>query len=130
MVTEPLLRESLFGPRPAAEVILAECQGEAAGFAVFFPNFSTFVGRPGIYLEDLYVRPTLRGQGVGRALLVELARLAKERGCARLEWSVLDWNTPAIGFYQRLGAVPMNEWTVFRLTGRALEQLAEAKTET
>jgi GNAT superfamily N-acetyltransferase len=128
VVTESQLRESLFGLEPAAEVILADCDGEPAGFAVFFRNFSTFLGQPGIYLEDLYVRPALRGQGVGRALLAALARLAKERGCGRLEWSVLDWNESAIGFYKRLGAVPMNEWTVFRLTGAALEQLAEEGT--
>jgi GNAT superfamily N-acetyltransferase len=116
----------LFGPHPYAEVILAESgAGESAGFALFFHNFSTWTGKPGIYLEDLFVRPALRGQGHGKALLVELARLAVERGCGRLEWSVLDWNEPSIGFYRALGAVPMDEWTVFRVTGEALTQLAQ-----
>jgi GNAT superfamily N-acetyltransferase len=115
----------LFGPRPYAEVILAETEsGESAGFALFFHNFSTWAGKPGIYLEDLFVRPPFRGQGHGRALLAELARLAVERGCARLEWSVLDWNEPSIAFYKALGAVPMDEWTVYRLSGNTLERLA------
>lgn len=119
------LRQHLFGPRPYAEVILAETDaGESAGFALFFHNFSTWKGKPGIYLEDLFVRPELRGAGYGKALLVELARLAVERGCARLEWSVLDWNEPSIQFYKALGAQPMDEWTVFRVTGEALEGLA------
>jgi GNAT superfamily N-acetyltransferase len=108
-----------------AEVILAETDdGGSAGFALFFHNFSTWLGRPGIWLEDLFVRPDLRGQGHGRALLVELARLAKERGCGRLEWSVLDWNEPSIAFYRGLGAEAMHEWTIYRLTGRALDELA------
>ena len=115
----------LFGPRPYAEVILAETdEGESAGFALFFHNFSTWTGKPGIYLEDLFVRPRFRGHGYGRALLVELARLAVERGCARLEWSVLDWNEPSIAFYRALGAVPMDEWTVYRLSGDTLKRLA------
>ena len=119
------LRNHLFGPRPYAEVILAETDsGESAGFALFFHNFSTWEGKPGIYLEDLFVRPSLRGHGYGKALLSELARLAVERGCARLEWSVLDWNEPSIQFYKALGAVPMDEWTTYRVTGPALQTLA------
>ena len=117
--------QHLFGPHPYAEVILAETDaGESAGFALFFHNFSTWTGKPGIWLEDLFVRPALRGHGYGKALLVELARLAVERGCGRLEWSVLDWNEPSIGFYKALGAVPMDEWTIFRVSGPALEKLA------
>lgn len=124
-MTEERLRTALFGPRPYAEVVIAEGEGgEALGFALFFHNFSTFLGLPGIYLEDLFVRPAHRGGGTGRALLAYLARLARERGCGRLEWSVLDWNEPAIGFYRRLGAEPNDEWTVYRLTGDALERLA------
>ena len=119
------LRQSLFGERRVAEVLIAAKRGEPLGFALFFHNFSTFVGRPGIYLEDLYVRPAARGSGIGKALLVRLARIAVERGCGRLEWAVLDWNEPAIGFYRRLGATAMDEWTVFRLTGAALEDLAQ-----
>lgn len=117
------LRTALFGERPYAEVIIAEYDGKPAGFALFFHNFSTFVGRPGLYLEDLFVLPEHRGCGIGAALLRHLAAVALERGCGRFEWSVLDWNEPAIGFYRRLGAEPMNEWTVFRLAGDALEQL-------
>lgn len=123
VANESLLAEHLFGERPAAEVLIAEIGGEAAGFALFFTSFSTFLGRPGLYLEDLYVRPAQRGQGVGAALLQTVARLALERGCGRLEWSVLDWNTPAIGFYRALGAEPMDEWTTYRVTGAALERL-------
>ena len=122
--TESLLRETLFGPRPAAEVLLAYHDADCIGFALFFPNYSTFLAKPGIYLEDLFVRPHARGKGAGIALLRELARLARERGCGRIEWSVLDWNEPSIGFYRKLGAVPMDDWTVFRLTGDALERLA------
>lgn len=118
------LRQSLFGARPAAEVIIAQLDGEPAGFALFFTSFSTFLGRPGIYLEDLFVRPAYRRRGIGEALLARLAALATERGCGRLEWAVLDWNEPAIGFYTRLGARPMDEWTVFRVTGPALSQLS------
>ena len=125
VATEEALRQHLFGERPVAEVVIAEDGGEPAGFALFFHSFSTFLGRPGIYLEDLYVRPEFRGVGIGRALLVRLARLAKERGCGRLEWSVLDWNEPAIGFYRDLGASPVGGWTVYRVTGEALEGLAE-----
>ena len=118
------LRRHLFGSRPYAEVVLAEIgDGASAGFALFFHNFSTWEGRPGIYLEDLFVRPEFRGQGYGKALLAELARLAVERGCARLEWAVLDWNEPSIQFYRALGAVPMDEWTTYRLAGDALTTL-------
>lgn len=128
VATEDDLRRTLFGDRPAAEVvILDESAGdgsEAAGFALFFHNYSTFLGRPGLYLEDLYVRPEARGKGYGQLLLSHLARLAVERGCGRMEWWVLDWNEPAIGFYRKLGAVAMDEWTVFRLTGAELEELA------
>jgi GNAT superfamily N-acetyltransferase len=120
---EALLREHLFGPRPFAEVLLAEEAGAVVGFALFFHNYSTFLGKPGIYLEDVFVKPEQRSQGHGKALLQAVARLAVERGCGRLEWSVLNWNEPAIGFYQSLGAVPMNEWTVYRLTGAALQRL-------
>jgi GNAT superfamily N-acetyltransferase len=124
VATEGLLRESLFGERRGAEVLIACCKGAPAGFALFFHSFSTFLGRPGIYLEDLYVKPKFRGRGIGRALLAHLARLAKERGCGRLEWAVLDWNEPAIKLYKSIGAVPMDEWTVYRVTGEALETLA------
>ena len=124
VTTEDGLRETLFGSRPYAEVLIAELDETPVGFALFFHNFSTFMGRPGIYLEDLYVRPEARGQGAGKRLLAELARLACERNCARLEWCVLDWNTPSIEFYHRQGAVPMDEWTTFRVTGQALQDLA------
>jgi GNAT superfamily N-acetyltransferase len=124
VATEEGLRDTLFGPRPYAEVVIAEVAGEAAGFALFFHNYSTFLGRPGIYLEDLYVRPEMRGGGTGRTLLAHLARLAVERGCGRLEWWVLDWNEPAIRFYRQLGAQPMDDWTVFRVAGDALTRLA------
>ena len=123
-MTEELLDTALFGQRPYAEVVLAEDGGRPAGFALFFHNFSTFLGRPGIYLEDLFVLPEHRGSGIGRMLLAHLARLAVERGCGRLEWAVLDWNRDAIGFYERLGARPNSEWTVYRLTGEALSSLA------
>ncbi len=122
-------RGHLFGPRPYAEVILAETpEGASAGFALFFHNFSTWEGKPGIWLEDLFVRPELRGHGYGKALLSELARLALERGCARLEWSVLDWNEPSINFYRALGAKPQDEWTTYRMTGPALTTLASTAT--
>ncbi len=124
--TEADIRNSLFGPRPYAEVILAKSDGQTVGFALFFHNYSTFLGRPGIYLEDLFVLPDFRSQGIGRALLAALARLAVERGCGRLEWSVLDWNEPAIGFYQRMGARVMDEWRICRLTGEALGKVAES----
>lgn len=121
---EAIMAEKLFGPRPFAEVLIGEIDGMAQGFALFFHNFSTFEGRPGIYLEDLFVRPDARGSGLGKALLGKLAALAVERDCARLEWSVLDWNTPAIDFYKALGATLMDEWTVYRVDGDALTGLA------
>ena len=124
IATEDVLRESLFGERTGAEVVILYHGGSPAGFALFFHNFSTFIGRPGLYLEDLYVKPEMRGRGLGRALLVHLAKLARERGCGRMEWSVLDWNEPAIKLYKGIGAVPMEEWTVYRVTGEALEGLA------
>jgi len=120
------LRATLFGERPAAEVLLAETGGETVGFALFFPNYSTFLGRPGLYLEDLFVREPWRGRGVGRALMAALARLCVERGYARFEWAVLDWNASAIAFYRRLGAETLDDWTVFRLTGDPLRRLAAA----
>lgn len=118
--TEDDLRRTLFGERPAAEALLATWDGQPAGMAIFFPNYSTFLARPGLYLEDLFVRPNLRRRGIGRALFVRLAKLAVERGCGRFEWAVLDWNAPAVAFYRSLSAIPMSEWTVFRLTGDAL----------
>ncbi|MFV3305684.1 GNAT family N-acetyltransferase [Pseudomonas sp. NY15181] len=118
------MHDHLFGPRPYAEVLIGEVDGQPQGFALFFHNYSTWLSQPGIYLEDLFVRPAARGAGLGKALLTELARLAVERGCGRLEWSVLDWNEPAIGFYRSLGARPQDEWTVYRLTGDALRELA------
>jgi GNAT superfamily N-acetyltransferase len=126
VATEDKLRDTLFGARPAAEVVIAEDEGgEPLGFALFFHNYSTFLAQPGLYLEDLYVRPEARGRGAGRALLAHLARLARERGCGRLEWWVLDWNESAIRFYRSLGAQPMSDWTVFRLTGSDLSRLAD-----
>ena len=124
VATEEDLRATLFGERPFAEVLIAHYDEAPAGFALFFHNFSTFLGKPGIYLEDLYVKPELRGVGIGKKLLGHLARLAKERGCGRLEWWVLDWNEPSIGFYDRIGAVAMDDWTVYRLAGGALDDLA------
>jgi GNAT superfamily N-acetyltransferase len=115
-VTEEMLKESLFGQRHFVEVLIAEYDDEPAGQALFFHNFSTFVGRPGIYLEDLYVRPHLRKNGIGKALLQSLVNLAKERKCGRVEWAVLDWNKPSINFYKSIGASPLNEWIIFRLT--------------
>jgi GNAT superfamily N-acetyltransferase len=122
--TEEALRHWLFGERPVAEVLIGNLGGAAAGFALFFHSFSTFLGKPGIYLEDLYVKPEFRRAGVGRALLVHLAKLARERGCGRLEWSVLDWNEPAIGFYRSIGASPVSGWTIYRVAGEALDALA------
>ena len=122
--SEADLDAALFGPRPYAEVVFACLDGAPVGFALFFHNFSTFLGRAGIYLEDLYVQPEARGLGVGRRLLAWLARTALERGCARLDWAVLDWNEPSIGFYRSLGAVALDEWTTYRLAGEALERLA------
>jgi GNAT superfamily N-acetyltransferase len=123
------LHRSLFGPRPYAEAMLAEVEGEPAGFALFFHNFSTFRGQPGIYLEDLFVRPSHRGRGIGRAFLSQLARLALERGCGRLEWAVLDWNDPAIQFYRSIDAQPMDDWTIFRLADGPLARLADRAGE-
>jgi GNAT superfamily N-acetyltransferase len=123
-MTPERLEHTLFGARRYAETLIAEDDGEAVGFALFFHNYSTFLARPGIYLEDLYVRESQRGKGVGRALLLRLAAIAVERDCARLEWAVLDWNKDAIGFYERLGARPNEDWTVYRLTGDALSSLA------
>lgn len=125
--TEQTLRDSLFGPHPGAEVLLAFEREAPAGFAVFFHNFSTFLGRRGLWLEDLYVKPEFRGQGYGRKLLLHVGRIAHERGCGRLEWAVLDWNTPAIEFYKSLGAVPLDDWTIFRVTGESLARLASIR---
>ena len=126
---EETLRRSLFGSRPPAEALLAYIGEAAVGFAIFFQNFSTFLGRPGIYLEDLFVDPAFRGRGIGFALLRHIAKLAKERGCGRLNWAVLDWNEPAINFYKSLGAVPLSDWTVFRLSGEPLDRLASSKSD-
>jgi GNAT superfamily N-acetyltransferase len=116
--------QHLFGPRPYAEAIMAEVGGEPVGFALFFATFSTFRGQPGLYLEDIYVKPAQRGRGIGKALLVTLAKLAIDRGLGRLEWAVLNWNSPAIGFYDKLGARPLNDWTTYRLSDGALAELA------
>jgi GNAT superfamily N-acetyltransferase len=124
---EDQLRRSLFGERRVAEVVIATYEGEPAGFALFFHNFSTLLGQPGVYLEDLFVMPKYRGRGIGRILLSFLAKVAVERGCGRLEWWVLDWNQPAIRFYERLGAQAMDEWTVYRVTGDTLVQLAKGR---
>ena len=124
VATDADLRAQLFGAQPAAEVLIGEVDGEAAGFALFFHNFSTFLGKRGLYLEDLFVRPAARGAGLGKHLMAALARIAVQRDCGRFEWSVLDWNMPAIGFYRRIGAVGMDEWTVQRLEGEALHALA------
>lgn len=126
VLDEAKLREHLFGPRPYAEVLMAENAGAVVGFALFFHNYSTFRGQPGIYLEDLFVIPAARGKGFGKALLAGLAKLAVERACARVEWSVLNWNEPSIRFYKSLGAVPMDEWTVYRLADDALAKLASS----
>lgn len=126
VATETGLREVLFGAKPSAEVLLALEGSGPVGFAVYFHNFSTWLGRPGLYLEDLFVRPENRGKGYGRALLERLAQIAKERRCGRMEWAVLDWNEPAIQFYRKLGAQPMDEWTVFRLTEEGIAKLANA----
>ena len=124
VATDDDLRAQLFGAQPAAEVLIGEVDGEAAGFALFFHNFSTFLGKRGLYLEDLFVRPAFRGHGLGRHLMASLARIAVQRDCGRFEWSVLDWNAPAIGFYRALGATGLDEWTVQRLEGDALHALA------
>jgi GNAT superfamily N-acetyltransferase len=124
VATEASLRDALFRGRRVAEAVIAECSGQPVGFALFFHNFSTFLGQPGLYLEDLFVLPEHRGRGHGQALLTHLAKIAQARGCGRFEWSVLDWNEDAIGFYRKAGAVPMSDWTVFRLSGDALTRLA------
>jgi len=126
VATEGGLRQALFGPSPAAEVVIAYADDEPAGFAVFFQSFSTFLGQPGLYLEDLFVLPAWRGRGLGRRLLTHLAKVAVDRGYGRMEWSVLDWNELALGVYRRIGARPMDEWTVHRLTGDSLQKLAES----
>jgi GNAT superfamily N-acetyltransferase len=126
VATEDDLRTTLFGPRAYAEVVFACAEGTPVGFALFFHNYSTFLGKPGVYLEDLFVRPEARGRGIGKRLLTWLARTAVERDCGRLEWAVLDWNEPSIGFYKSLGAVLKSEWQIFRLTGEALSSLAKA----
>lgn len=125
VATEADLAASLFGPRPHAEVLIARIGGEAAGFALFFHNYSTFLGKPGLYLEDVFVRPEFRRRGVGRALLVRLAQIARDRGCGRMEWSVLDWNELAIGFYRQLGADVLPDWRICRVAGDALGRLAD-----
>ena len=127
VATEMGLHEVLFGPTRSAEVLLALEKAEPVGFALYFSNFSTWLGRPGLYLEDLFVRPEKRGKGYGRALLIRLAQIARERRCGRMEWAVLDWNEPAIQFYRKLGATPMHEWTVFRLTEEEIAKLAASK---
>ena len=126
VATEADMHAALFGERPVIETVIGSLDGEPVGYALYFPTFSTFLGKPGLYLEDLYVRPAARGFGVGRKMLEHLARITVERGWGRLEWSVLDWNEPSIAFYKKMGAKPMDEWTVFRLTGEALEKLALA----
>jgi GNAT superfamily N-acetyltransferase len=126
VATEDQLRATLFGERPPAEALLALDDEKAAGFALFFTNYSTFLAKPGIYLEDLFVRPEARGRGIGKALLLHIAQIAISRGCGRVEWSVLDWNEPAIRFYESLGAVAMKEWTIFRLAGESLTKLKES----
>ncbi len=127
VLKEEDLREHLFGTRRYAEVLIAEENGAAVGFALFLHNYSTFLARPGIYLEDLFVRPTHRGKGHGKALLQEVARIAVERGCGRFEWAVLDWNAPAIEFYKSLGATPMHDWTIFRVAGDRLRKLGGSR---
>ena len=125
VATEELLQETLFDKRRTAEVAIGYLETKPVGFVLFFHNYSTFLGKPGLYVEDLFVDEDYRRRGYGRALLLHVARLAKERRCGRLEWSVLDWNQPAIDFYKKLGASPMSDWTVFRITGRSLDELAE-----
>jgi len=128
VATEELIARALFDAPPAAHALLAVHAGTSVGFALYFFNFSTFLGRPGLYLEDLFVRPELRGRGIGKALLAELAHIAVARGCGRMEWSVLDWNAPSIAFYRGLGAQPLSDWTTFRLTGAPLTDLAQTRS--
>jgi GNAT superfamily N-acetyltransferase len=128
VATEDLLAQWLFGPDPKAETLIGSIDDQPCGFALFFHSFSTFLAQPGIYLEDLYVQPAMRGFGLGEALLRQLARIAVERGCGRLEWAVLDWNEPAIGFYKKLGALPMDQWTVYRVSGKTLADMAGANS--
>jgi len=123
VATPELIHRALFGEHPTAEAVIAEWNGQPAGFALWFHNFSTWLGKPGLYLEDLFVRETLRGRGIGKALLLHLAGIARERGCGRMEWSVLDWNRPAIEFYESLGAKPQSEWTVYRLNESMLQEI-------
>ena len=125
VATERDMHEALFGQRPVIETVIARLDDEPVGYALYFPTFSTFLGKPGLYLEDLYVRPAARGFGVGRRLLEHLARITVERGWGRLEWSVLDWNEPSIAFYKKMSAKPMDEWTIYRLTGENLKRLAK-----
>lgn len=129
VATEEALRQSLFGPKRYAEVVIARQDDRAVGFAIFFHNFSTFLGKPGLYLEDLFVLPEERGKGVGKALLLYLAKLAVQRKCGRFEWAVLDWNSSAIEFYRQLGAIPLDDWRLYRLSGSALTKLAERTTQ-
>ena len=126
IATEQGLQEVLFGEQPSAKVVMIFESEEAVGFAVYFFNFSTWLGRPGLYLEDLFVKPETRGRGYGRALLIHLAKIARDHGCGRMEWAVLDWNEPAIEFYRKLGAIPLEDWTVFRLTHNGINRLAES----
>jgi GNAT superfamily N-acetyltransferase len=126
IATEQGLQEVLFGEQPSAKVVMIFESEEAVGFAAYFFNFSTWLGRPGLYLEDLFVKPETRGRGYGRALLIHLAKIARDHGCGRMEWAVLDWNEPAIQFYRKLGAIPLEDWTVFRLTHNGINRLAES----
>ncbi len=126
VATEASLHGSLFGRRPYAEALVATVGSETVGFALFFHNFSTFLGKPGMYLEDLFVRPSFRGRGIGKALLFRVAQIAVERDCGRMEWSVLDWNAPSIRFYESLGAKPLSDWTMYRLTSEALRRVASS----
>ena len=126
VATPELIHQALFGQHPTAEAVIAEWQEKSAGFALFFHNFSTWLGKPGLYLEDLFVRESVRGKGIGKALLLHLAGIARDRNCGRMEWSVLDWNRPAIEFYESLGAKPQSEWTVYRLDEKALGKLGRS----
>jgi len=126
---EELMKKYLFGDKRFAEVFIAEYEHQPVGFALFFHNYSTFVGKPGIYLEDLFVQPEMRGKGIGKKLFLEIVKIARERNCGRVEWSVLNWNTPAIDFYKSMGAVPMGEWTVYRLTEDKIDELAGTNTD-